>query len=483
MATLSARVARVAGKEGVDLAVDRAQRFQRLIGAHPRELRRPHPSSFTPHGEDRKESLWRRALAKNVNLLFVATASSRPRLRPIETIVVPDRRLGRALLLRDTQGVTSSHAVLPIEVVPIVSRFTGAHTCTAIAELVSREVGEAIAVDLVVKIATELEEALFVEGAPYRKARARIEKEFADASVRPASHAGGAYHGEPARLAEYIQRDCFDVATSKGKNATKTGGRLVGLVAPHIDPWRGARCYGEAYGALSHGLAKDVDTFVLFGTSHAPMREPFALCRKAFETPFGHVDADTDSIDAIAKACTFDPYADQFNHKREHSLEFQVVFLKHLFGKRKMRIIPILAGLGEQQGSGKTPSGSRAVERFLDAVRRVVEDRRAVVIAGADFAHVGPRFGDARPLDKGARKDLDAQDRESIGYAAQRDAEGFWKHVVTDLDTRRVCGLAPVYSLLRTLANGAKGTLEHYEQNIDPDEGSIVSHAALAFHT
>src|SRR4051794_29545023 len=99
-------------------------------------------------------------------------------------------------MLRDSQGVTSSHALLPIEVVPIVGRFTGSMTCDEIARQASREIGERVSVDVVVKLATELEDALFVDGTPYRRERARIEKDFASADVREASHAGGAYHDD-----------------------------------------------------------------------------------------------------------------------------------------------------------------------------------------------------------------------------------------------------------------------------------------------
>jgi AmmeMemoRadiSam system protein B len=385
-------------------------------------------------------------------------------------------------VLRDTQGVAQNHAVLPGAFVPIVARFTGHNTCEAIAHEVSKELEEEVSVDLVVQLATELEEALLCDGAPFKKARAAIERAFADADVRPASHAGGAYHGEATKLAEYIDKDCFGAAKKKQKSNGHNG-RLAALVAPHIDPWRGARCYGEAYGVLADAIPEDVDTFVLFGTSHAPMREPFSLCRKAFATPFGEVEADKQSIDLIASACDFDPYADLLNHKREHSLEFQVVFLKHLLGPRRARIIPILAGLGEQQSTGKSPKEAAAVEKFFDAVHRVVENRRAIVIAGADLAHVGPRFGDPHAYDESEREKLDAKDRESLARAVKVDAEAFWEHVSSDLDTRRVCGLAPIYALLRTLAGSrAHGRLGHYEQTVDPEEGSIVSHAALGFY-
>ena len=260
---------------------------------------------------------------------------------------------------------------------------------------------------------------------------------------------------------------------------------MVALVAPHIDPWRGAVGYGHAYGALASALSADADTFVLFGTSHAPMAAPFALCRKAFATPLGDVETDTESIDALASCADgFDPYADQFNHKREHSLEFQVVFLKHLLGVRPFRIVPVLAGLGAHQVTGEDPAGDAPVTRFLEGVRKLVEARpgRVVVVAGADLAHVGPRFGDELPFDAGQRAALEGQDRGSLERAVAMDGPGFWAHVARDLDARRVCGLAPIWSLLQSVSGGAHGRLLHYEQTVDADDGSIVSHAAMGFY-
>jgi hypothetical protein len=45
-----------------------------------------------------------------------------------------------------------------------------------------------------------------------------------------------------------------------------------------------------------------------------------------------------------------------------------------------------------------------------------------------------------------------------------------------------VCGLAPIWSLVQSLAGGARGQLLHYEQTVDADDGSIVSHAAVGFY-
>ncbi len=405
--------------------------------------------------------------------------SLRPRLRPIETIIVPDERHGQAVVLRDTEGVTPKVASIPGPLIPVLARFNGALTIEQIAAEASRDIGAAVPVSVVRKLARDLDEALFLESPRYQAERDRVEAEFVSSPIRHATHAGGAYHADPAKLRAYVENDCLASAGLKERN-----GAVRGLVAPHIDPWRGKRGYGHAYGVLQAGLGDDVDTFVLLGTSHAPMREPFALCRKTFATPLGGIDVDEAAVDAIAARAPFDPFTDVFNHKREHSLEFQAVFVRHLVGERPVRIVPILCGIGESQRTGRCPQDDPRSETFLNAVRAVIEPRahRTVVIAGADLAHVGPRFGDPAPYDATQRKTLEHADRVSLELAAENAHRDFFFHVQGDLDSRRVCGLGPIYALLRALPEGCKGRLEHYEQTIDPQEGSIVSHAAMAFY-
>ncbi len=415
----------------------------------------------------------------------------RPRLRPVETIVVPDPQHGKVLVLRDTQGVAQGHAVLPPPLIPIVARFTGRLTCAQIAKEASREIGEEVPTELVEKLAQQLDEGLFLEGDTFERALDGVRRQFASGDARPASHAGGAYPGERVELAEYIDQKCIAASEQRRDSGDAAGKRpsakkrMRALVAPHIDPWRGAVGYGHAYGALAASLAADhlVDTFVVLGTSHAPMREPFALCNKAYDTPLGPMPVEEAFVAELAKAADFDPYADLLNHKREHSIEFQAVFLRHVLGKRAARIVPILAGLGEEQATRTDPRRTAAVARFLDALREGIAKRggRVIVVAGADMAHVGPRFGDAKPHDAEMRSALEGTDRASLGLATKRDASAFWEHVAADLDERRVCGLAPIFSLVDVLDDRAWGEVLHYEQNIDPDDGSIVSFASVAF--
>jgi AmmeMemoRadiSam system protein B len=409
------------------------------------------------------------------------SAAYRPTLRAVETLVVPDPDHGRVLVLRDTQGVTSAHACIPPALIPVVARFNGTRTCAEIAREASGELGQPVTTADVERIAEELSRGLFLEGPLYEAALGDVRQKFHDAALRPASHAGAAYSANPAELTAYLNDRCLKEAPSRPGGAPRT---LTALVAPHIDPWRGAVGYGHAYAALRDGLAPEADTFIVFGTSHAPMDEPFALCRKGFDTPLGAMPADVDAIDRIAARCPYDPYVDELNHKREHSIEFQAVFLRHVLGDRPARIVPVLAGLGRHQARGTDPGRDAKAMALLDAVRELVEERgrRVVVVAGADLAHVGPRFGDPLALGAELREELGRKDAGSLQLATDAEAGGFWSDVASDLETRRVCGLAPMYALLRTMKEGSRGDVLHYEQTVDADDGSIVSHAAVAFH-
>ncbi len=119
---------------------------------------------------------------------------------------MPDREHGRVLVLRDTQGVTQAQASIPPVLVPVVARFAGQLTCEEVAREASAELGAQVPVEVVVHLASQLEGALFLEGPIFREARIRVEREFVDAAVRPATHAGAAYHADRRTLERYIDQ-------------------------------------------------------------------------------------------------------------------------------------------------------------------------------------------------------------------------------------------------------------------------------------
>ena len=56
------------------------------------------------------------------------------------------------------------------------------------------------------------------------------------------------------------------------------------------------------------------------------------------------------------------------------------------------------------------------------------------------------------------------------------DAQAFFESVARDGDRRRICGLSPIYALLRTLGRGA-GSVKRYGQW--PDPNGVVSFASV----
>jgi len=386
----------------------------------------------------------------------------RPRLRSIEIIRVPSGRGDLVTVLRDPERI-APHAIevrAPLDAA--LSYLDGRHGVADIARLLTQR-GTRVGVLDVERLVADLEEAAMLEGPTARARKEALVRAFA--------------------ASRYVEDECLGVAPKANGR-----GKILGLVAPHMDLWRAAAGYGRSYGALRGSLPDRVDTIVVLGTCHAGLHSTFCLTRKAFATPLGDLEVDDVFVSELADASAEDVFAEEYKHKGEHSIEFQCVFLRYLLGDaraRSVRIVPILCGLGRSQVERRDPEEDPVAERFFGALGDGLAKRsgRALVVAGADLAHVGPRFGDKKPLDGPGRARLEERDRASLELAVGRDPGGFFDHVTEDLASRRVCGTGPLYTLLRGLEGlGAKrGELLSYEQNIDPDEGSIVSHASVVF--
>jgi AmmeMemoRadiSam system protein B len=342
-----------------------------------------------------------------------------PRLRPVETVFIHERARGRVLLLRDREGIAPGAVMVPAELAAVVVRLDGTRTAAQVAALASRDTGKRLTAALVERIVDELDGAAMLDTPRFRARRCQVVRDFAAATVRAAGHAGGSYHGEAGPLARYIEDECLGPA--RARPATAAPGAMVGLCAPHMDLWRAAVGYGHAYRALAEGLDPAVDTFVLLGTSHAPMTRPFAVCGKAFDTPLGPLEPDHEALGELAAATRFDLREDEYLHKGEHSLEFQVVFLRHALGPRAAaaRIVPVLCGLGDAQANRRDPARDPEAESFVAALAALVARRagRVLVIAGADGPHLhhAPRAarvpGRAPPL-RPARRHRRRVDRQ-----------------------------------------------------------------------
>jgi hypothetical protein len=99
-------------------------------------------------------------------------------------------------------------------------------------------------------------------------------------------------------------------------------------------------------------------------------------------------------------------------------------------------------------------------------------------VAAADLAHVGPRFGDAEPVSPEALARIRQEDEAMLRTVEAGDADAFFDNAARDGDARRVCGLSPVWTLLRA-TEGAAGELRQYGQWPDPQ--GVVTFASVVF--
>jgi len=403
--------------------------------------------------------------------------SDAPRLRAVEAFPV-EQEGQRYVALRDPAGYVAEVIMLPVALVEVLALFDGEHPISAIqAELLQRH-GEQVARASLEQLIGELDAHGFLESPAFARRRAAIDDAFLGAPRRPASHAGGAYPDDPAELRSRMD-GFFTSPQGPGAVGDFQGGGVSGLIAPHIDFHRGGPAYAWAYRDLAERC--DADLFVIFGTCHAGMADPFALTRKDYDTPLGAARVDREVVEALAARAGQDCFGSELAHRNEHSIEFQAVFLSYLYaGRRDIRIVPVLTSFAhEALARGQRPDDDPRVGRFLDALADLAgSGRRVAFIAGADLAHVGPRFGDPQPVSQIELATIDREDREMLRAVESGDAEGFFESVRRDGDRRRICGLSPIYTLLRVRA-GAKGLVRQYGQWPDPQ--GVVSFASVVF--
>ena len=399
-----------------------------------------------------------------------------PQLRPgldIFPSPVPERP---GLLLRDPFRYTEEILIIPPLLVHGLLFLDGERTEIDLQAELSRLVGQIVPGEVVRSFVETLKDGGFLETEEFDRLRELRHHEFAAADLRQPAHSGSAYpaddQGLASKLNEYL-----------GETDSAADGGLIGIAAPHVSPEGGWQCYAAAYNRL-RGAARErlaEKTVVLLGTSHYGAPERFGLTRKPFVTPLGQAEVDTRLVNWLEARGGDAVISEDYCHAIEHSLEFQVVFLRQILGPG-FKILPILCGpFVEGLFSGKPPETDDRVNRFLQVLGEMAERHREELfwVLGIDLAHIGRRYGDATAAraEQGYLGEVRELDAERLDRVCVGDGAGFFELVKPEHDRLRWCGFSPLYTFLKAMP-GARGDLLRYDQwNID--EQSVVSFAAL----
>lgn len=393
----------------------------------------------------------------------------KPKLRPVQPSLVHHE--GNAyIVLGDPLNLSENAVAVPQQLGPLLELCDGTRDLRALQAAFELRTGVRLGQEFLQQLVSHLDEALLLESDRFAEARAGLVSEFHAAPARAPALAGSGYPADPRQLKEELERHL------DGIDRMAVRADLRGLVSPHIDYRRGGPVYARVWSMAAPTIA-DIDLAIIFGTNHIGGYTLFTLTRQNYSTPWGGLPTAAELVsDLAADLGERAVFEWELCHKQEHSIELALVWLHYFLGDRQCEVLPILCGSFDPfiNGHGH-PNQNEQINTVVDRLREVIASRKALVVAAADLAHVGPAFGDPQPLDAVARAGITAADTELINAVCSADADRFYEQVNRESDRRRICGLSPIYMTLRLLGP-ARGELTGYTHcPADETNGSLVS--------
>ena len=391
----------------------------------------------------------------------------------------PVQHCGKKMfLLRDRIGYAPESLIFPPPVVSILSNMNGSNSLRDLQADFMRQTGQLLYLEDLQNLVETLDEHLFLDNDRFRSLEAKEVSEFLGNPVRKMRHAGVSYPTNAEELRERLHSffqpenggPCFP--DPSGAHA----GRIVGLVAPHIDLNAGGACFAHAYKSAVEALAPE--TWIVLGTGHDFVENCFALTIKDFETPLGSVRCDTQICEELLRRTPFDIRASEYNHRTEHTIEFQAVFLSYL--QPQARIVPILCSFGHEEWR----SCKNLVDDFARNIAELVfgEKYSVGLIASVDLAHVGPRYGDRYKPHTATIEENLSSDASLLKLIEQCRADDFINQINREANGRKICGVAPLYTMAKALEGRVHGNTLCQSHAVVDEQGSFVTFASMAFY-
>jgi MEMO1 family protein len=275
-----------------------------------------------------------------------------------------------------------------------------------------------------------------------------------DAVLRPAAVAGSWYPGTREALSR-------DVDEYLAKSADGPLREVRAIVAPHAGLMFSGPVGAWAYKAAA---ANQYDVAVLVGPSHFVAFEGVALYPEGgFDSPLGPLAIDPEGAAAIAASDIVQtlPAA----HRREHSLEMQLPFLRRLFPD--LPIVPLLMGYQTRE----------TIDALASALVTAFKGRRALLVASSDLSHY---------FDASTAASLDGQVQACVSaFDVDRLVALFEQYPEHERGRFVACGGGPMIAVMMAArALGAtEGRVLKYAHSgeISGDNDAVVGYLAAAF--
>jgi hypothetical protein len=242
------------------------------------------------------------------------------------------------------------------------------------------------------------------------------------------------------------------------------GAAPVAIVVPHAGYIFSGQIAADAF---KQAAGQAYDTIVILGTNHTDgtFDRVAAYRGAAFRTPLGTAALDQAVLAALVKDDP-DVVWNARPHEREHSIEVQVPFVQHLFPSAK--IVPLVIGAPD----------AAMCERLGRSIARVLQGRRALIVASSDLSHY-PSAADARRVDRETLESIVSLDAARVRATLARHVERGTRELATG-----ACGEGPILAAIAAArALGVtRGTIVSYANSADSPAGEpsrVVGYGAV----
>ena len=192
-------------------------------------------------------------------------------------------------------------------------------------------------------------------------------KKAADTDVREPVVAGKFYPASAPKLKLAIEKFLQDAIPAKAKSP-------VAIIVPHAGYIFSGQICADGFKQTSK---EQYDVVVILGTNHtSPEFQKISLYPgEGFRTPLGTALIEREVVSALVNTDPADCTLDKSLHEQEHSVEVIVPFVQVIFPNAK--IVPVVVGSPDVH----------MCSRFGKALAKVLQNKRALIIASSDLSH------------------------------------------------------------------------------------------------
>jgi AmmeMemoRadiSam system protein B len=273
-------------------------------------------------------------------------------------------------------------------------------------------------------------------------------------TTRPTAVAGTWYPGTRGALAQ-------EVDAYLGAATVPPAERLDAIIAPHAGIMFSGPVAAYAYRASG---SCDYDVAVLIGPSHFAAFEGAAIWPEgAFDCPLGAAAIDEQGTLALAASPVVHKLPSA--HRREHSLEMQLPFLRRVHPE--LPIVPVLIGFQTRE----------TIDALADALVRAFAGRRPLLVASTDLSHY---------FDAATAAGLDARVQRCVnGFDPDALLELFEEYPEHERGRYVACGGGAAIAVMkaaRTLGSKEGRVLKYaHSGEVSGDYDGVVGYLAAGF--